>query len=149
MLSKFYVVFHMLMAQWCSSYLGFNRTTHNKHIIPFPHAHDIECDFAVEFMTYLQFLRLPCNFILYPVKTLIARFMGPTRGPSGGDRTQVGPVLTTYNFFIWELFDIKRHSHVFRLRHPNKITPTGNYWTYDDWKSYISNICIWIRFDCI
>ena len=25
--------------------------------------------------------------------TLIAMFMGPTRGPSGADRTQVGPIL--------------------------------------------------------
>ena len=27
------------------------------------------------------------------IPTLIARFMGPTRGPSGADRTQVGPML--------------------------------------------------------
>ena len=28
--------------------------------------------------------------------TLIARFMGPTRGPSGADRTQVGPMLAPW-----------------------------------------------------
>ena len=28
------------------------------------------------------------------IQTLIARFMGPTWGPSGADRTQVGPMLT-------------------------------------------------------
>ena len=30
---------------------------------------------------------------------LIARFMGPTWGPSGADRTQVGPM----NFVIWDI----------------------------------------------
>ena len=28
--------------------------------------------------------------------TLIARFMGPTRGPPGADRTQVGPIWATW-----------------------------------------------------
>ena len=31
-----------------------------------------------------------------PVATLIAKFMGPTWGPSGADRTQVGPMLTPW-----------------------------------------------------
>ena len=30
------------------------------------------------------------------VTSLIARFMGPTRGPSGADRTQVGPMLAPW-----------------------------------------------------
>ena len=30
--------------------------------------------------------------------TLIARFMGPTWGPSGADRTQVGPMLAPWTF---------------------------------------------------
>ena len=33
---------------------------------------------------------------LYGITTLIARFMGPTRGPSGADRTQVGPMLALW-----------------------------------------------------
>ena len=33
--------------------------------------------------------------------TQIARFMVPTWGPSGADRTQVGPMLGPMNFAIW------------------------------------------------
>ena len=38
----------------------------------------------------------------------IAKFMGPTWGPSGADRTQVGPMLApwTMNFAIWDYFRI-------------------------------------------
>ena len=37
------------------------------------------------------------------VTTLIARFMGPTWGPSGADRTQVGPMLGPWNFLSGRL----------------------------------------------
>ena len=33
-------------------------------------------------------------------KTLIARFIGPTWGPSGADRTQVGPMLAPWTFYL-------------------------------------------------
>ena len=33
--------------------------------------------------------------------TLIARFMGPSWGPSGADRTQVGPMLPPWTGCIW------------------------------------------------
>ena len=39
-----------------------------------------------------------------PMKaSLIARFMGPTWGPSGADRTQVGPILAPWNMLygVW------------------------------------------------
>ena len=36
---------------------------------------------------------LPCR---RPIAFLIARFMGPTWGPSGADRTQVGPMLAPW-----------------------------------------------------
>ena len=39
-----------------------------------------------------------CFMMHCPVRTLIARFMGPTWGPSGPDKTQVGPK----SFAIWE-----------------------------------------------
>ena len=39
-----------------------------------------------------------CFMMHCPVRTLIARFMGPTGGPSGPDKTQVGPK----SFAIWE-----------------------------------------------
>ena len=34
------------------------------------------------------------------IYTLIARFMGPTWGPSGADRTQVGPMLALWNLLF-------------------------------------------------
>ena len=38
-----------------------------------------------------------CHFLLRPtVANQIARFLGPTRGPSGADRTQVGPILSPW-----------------------------------------------------
>ena len=48
---------------------------------------------------YKMMVRLPvCHiYIVYWCATsLIARFMGPTWGPSGADRTQVGPMLDTW-----------------------------------------------------
>ena len=36
-------------------------------------------------------------------KTLIARFMGPTRGPPGDDRTQVGPMLAPWNLLSGDI----------------------------------------------
>ena len=39
------------------------------------------------------------EFDIYPLDgntSLIARFMGPTQGPSGADRTQVGPMLAPW-----------------------------------------------------
>ena len=41
----------------------------------------------------LSFLHLFSRIINTP---LIARFIGPTQGPSGGDRTQVGPLLAPW-----------------------------------------------------
>ena len=38
------------------------------------------------------------------ILSLIAKFMGPTWGPSGADRTQVGPMLVPMNFAIWVIY---------------------------------------------
>ena len=40
--------------------------------------------------------RLLCCVVLHSVFSLIARFMGPTWGPSGADRTHVGPMLAPW-----------------------------------------------------
>ena len=44
-----------------------------------------------------------------PLRSLIARFMGPTWGPSGADRTQVGSMLAPMNFAIWDVSDKSLH----------------------------------------
>ena len=47
----------------------------------------------------INLLRVGPTYVWDP--TLIARFMGPTWGPSGADRTQVGPHVGPMNFAIW------------------------------------------------
>ena len=37
-------------------------------------------------------------------QSLIARFMGPAWGPSGADRTQVGPMLAPWTLLSWVIF---------------------------------------------
>ena len=39
----------------------------------------------------------------------MARFMGPTWGPSGADKNQVGPMLGPMNFAIWDVFETIQH----------------------------------------
>ena len=41
--------------------------------------------------------------------TLIAKFMGPTWGPSGADRTQVGPMSAPWTLLCW---NIGWHLHI-------------------------------------
>ena len=44
----------------------------------------------------------------------IARFMGPTWGPSGAVRTQVGPMWAPRNFPIWDVIDkTKRNKYIY------------------------------------
>ena len=47
--------------------------------------------------------------------TLIARLMGPTYGPSGADRTQVGPMLAPWTLISGKAFpndyDVKLHTN--------------------------------------
>ena len=72
---------------------------------------------------------LPCNE--GTVMSLTARFMGPTWGPSGADRTQVGPMLAPWTFY--------RH-------HSTGDAATGNFQepispTLDNWNNYDNSSC--------
>ena len=57
----------------------------------------------------LKFKRTPCFVTLWCKLSLIAGFMGPTWGPSGTDRTQVGPMLVPWTLLsgmgrlLWEI----------------------------------------------
>ena len=61
--------------------------------------------------------RLQLNFILvyHCLISLIARLMGPTWGPSGADRTQVGPMLDPWTLLscqyliCWDCWDIRHN----------------------------------------
>ena len=67
-------------------------------------------------------------FMGYIKQTLIARFMGPTWGPPGAIRTQVGSMFGHMNLAIWELDYIlcmiqtsAYMSIIFPSRHPRAI----------------------------
>ena len=54
------------------------------------------------FWLLAMFLYWACDS--FPVPSLIARFMGPSWGPSGADRTQVGPMLAPWTLLsglVW------------------------------------------------
>ena len=64
------------------------------------------------------------NSSLYPVRkgSLIARFMGPTCGTAGADRTHVGPILAPMNFAIcvltiWKAVQVHNNFISFYLVH--------------------------------
>ena len=55
-----------------------------------------------------------------PIYVLIARLMGPTWGPSGADRTQVGPMLAPWTLLSgwWQrltAYDGLRKKHIFKV----------------------------------
>ena len=52
-----------------------------------------------------------CMLIVVGITALIARFMGPTRGPSGADRTQVGPMLAPWTLLSGSLLHSKQKFH--------------------------------------
>ena len=59
----------------------------------------------------IVFLHSPLSFI-----SLIASFMGPTWGPSGADRTQVGPMLASWTL-LSGMFYMKLHCMKLRFLH--------------------------------
>ena len=53
-----------------------------------------------------------CQTLALIIQSLIARFMGPTWGPSGADRTQVGPMLAPWTLLsevVWHMKIFKYH----------------------------------------
>ena len=60
----------------------------------------------------------PSDQQFYCLLTQIARFMGPTLGPSGANRTHVGPL----NFIIWEGASFIRGERVMILSKYNKLS---------------------------
>ena len=76
----------------------------------------------------VNFVRAVCLWISKH-GTLIARFMGPTWGPSGADRTQVGPMLAPWTLlcrYLYRLSEIgcffneKYHWLYIQLKFPTK-----------------------------
>ena len=86
--------------------------------------------------------------------SLIARFMGPTWGPSGADRIQVGPVLAPWTLLSemicandWMHYGLKVVScflALFPFRTPqyhHHISLSSLCWII--WKHWIHNIFVW------
>ena len=77
-------------------------------------SNDIQGDISFCFQDVHQMLKsadpptLPQHAILWKlavmITSLIARFMGPTCGPSGADRTQVGPMLVPWTLLSGVIF---------------------------------------------
>ena len=78
------------------------------------------------------------------ITSLIARFMGPSRGPSGADRTQVGPMLAP-----WTLLSGLVHwlcvtgYHVFSQRHIWRIKYTQHIYHIDKDVTYA--LCMYMN----
>ena len=54
------------------------------------------------------------------INTLIARFMGPTWGPSGADRTQVGPMLAPWTLLSGQILN-SQHTCTYRIMYVNYV----------------------------
>ena len=67
--------------------------------------------------------------------SLIARFMGPIWGPSGADRTQVGPMLAPWTLLSGQVMECtKTHARLiipdFTYMHKNNAHPNIYIYTY-------------------
>ena len=78
----------IMNTMWCCyNMVIFLQNPHNRHPIAGPWRRGMGCLLWVWILTFILLLSL---------QSLIARFMGPTWGPSGADRTQVGPMLAPW-----------------------------------------------------
>ena len=101
------------------------------------------------FCCVVVILPLPMNYMSYVC--LIARLMGPTWGPSGADRTQVGPMLPHEPCFLgW--FNAKKnvtpvHYHSFALTHLpfNKMAAISQT-IFSDAFSWMKIFIFWLKF---
>ena len=85
-------------------------------------------DLYIRVLTHLPLLKVPkARFFsaLWCIDALIARFMEPTWGPSGADRTQVGPMLVPWTLLSGWL-DIFQRWHMEMSLTLTLIS--GNWW---------------------
>ena len=84
--------------------------------------------------------------------SLIARFMGPTWGPSGTDRTQVGPMLATWTLLIkvkWAP-DLSLSRHILNgLTHWGRDKMAAiSQTTLSNAFSWMKMLKFWLKFHC-
>ena len=92
--------------------------------------------FSPQIVLFMQ-VQIFCTAMFHRV-TLIVRFMGPIWGPSGADRTQVGPMLAPWTLLSGQprLCLIRYRSFAHNLYTSNMISEIVTFWP--DWR----NTCI-------
>ena len=67
--------------------------------------------------------------IIYCIQPQIAKFMGPTWGPSGADRTQVGPMLAPWTLLSGALRWLKQNTNksLINWRKAPQLSPSQSY----------------------
>ena len=67
--------------------------------------------------------------------SLTARFMGPTRGPSGADRTQVGPMVAPLTLLTWILLiSVGLFCFLVQIYYTMLLDLSNNFWwRYQHW----------------
>ena len=86
---------------------------------------------------------LKCIHVLAP---LIARFMGTTWGPSGADRTQVGPILTPWTLLSGSSCGVLLNINDFHFTSFLAATKQLNDWFSP---SVCLSVCLWHLFDYV
>ena len=89
-----------------------------------------------------------CNVTQWSDNTLIARFMGPTWGPSGADRAQIGPMLAPWTLLPGILYGLIREqaawSWICRFQQQKKPTPP-----WFAWKNFHNSFVKWCHYSII
>ena len=95
---------HPVWGYWESKWIG---KEGQRYVWRYPHMLHILRLFSHITVCYIWEAVVGCVSL---VIKLIARFMRPTRGPSGADRTQVGPMLAPWTLLCGQLWQLTRDS---------------------------------------
>ena len=88
-------------AAWCHQAITWNNIDLSLKVFCGIHLRAISLEGPMHLFCNMRFWN--CYHISLRPMTLLARFMGPTWGPSGAGRTQVGPMLAPWTLLSWEL----------------------------------------------
>ena len=109
-------------------------------VTPHPHIIALAILCQIKPLKCSRYDAMACYVWWYKVQhtesSLIARFMGPTWGPSGADRTQVGPMLDPWTllsgiFLLWQITSLQRDMGVMGSLFTGNSTfySTSLFWT--------------------
>ena len=103
--SAWHTMYYKYRTKWSRSIQGFTIQTPNQATETTKLSHYTATTTQVTVFVGFNCLKMMLHHptISFCWETLIARFMGPSWGPSGADMTQMGPM----NFAIWECLSMK------------------------------------------